>query len=288
MSTTTDTAGAGESAPEPTASQRSAKAARPARTGWLGAGRPARRAHRRAVTHQAASVLLGYPDQAFFERLPLVARAVAELPRGTVRESLQEFCDHASGTPELELCTHYVDVFDLRRRRSLHMTYYTDGDTRRRGHSLAEIKAVYREAGWEVLPGELPDHLAVLLEFAARGDGVRGGELLLRFRPGLDLLARALEEYGTPYARVVDAVRQTLPPQGAADRAAVDRLVVQGPPAEDVGLEPYGVRNPLPMADTAADAGADTGAEGCGCGPVPRPRAAREGAAEDSREREAR
>ncbi|MFE6308305.1 nitrate reductase molybdenum cofactor assembly chaperone [Nocardiopsis sp. NPDC057823] len=266
MSTTTDRTGSEGTAP---ASGRE-------RTGWLGAGRSARRVHRRAVTHQAASILLGYPDQAFFERLPLVALAVAELPRGTVREALHEFCEHACATPELELCAHYVDVFDLRRRRSLYMTYYTDGDTRRRGHSLAEIKAVYREAGWEVLPGELPDHLAVLLEFAARGSDSRGEELLLRFRPGLDLLARALEEYGTPYARVVDAVLQTLPPQRAADREAADRLVAQGPPAEDVGLEPYGVRNPLPVVDTGAGPG------GCGDGgrgPVPHPRAARDGEA---------
>ncbi|CAL9467678.1 hypothetical protein SUDANB121_02781 [Nocardiopsis dassonvillei] len=260
MSTTTDATGAEGTGP---GTERS-------RTGWLGAGRSARRAHRRAVTHQAASVLLGYPDQAFFERLPLVARAVAELPRGSVRAALQEFCDYACGTPELELCSHYVDVFDLRRRRSLHMTYYTDGDTRRRGHSLAAVKALYREAGWEVDPGELPDHLAVLLEFAARGDARRGEELLLRFRAGLDLLAVALEEYGTPYARVVDAVRRTLPPQGTADREAVDRLVRRGPPAEDVGLEPYGARTPLPMADGAAGA--------CGCGKVPHPRAADGGA----------
>ncbi|WP_306368368.1 nitrate reductase molybdenum cofactor assembly chaperone [Nocardiopsis sp. CC223A] len=256
MSTTTDKTGTGT-------------ATAPGREGadWLGADRSARRVHRRAVTHQAASVLLGYPDQAFFERLPLVARAVAELPRGTVREALQEFCDHACRTPEPELCAHYVDVFDPRRHRTLHMTYYTDGDTRRHGRPLAEIKAVYREAGREVLPGEPPDHLAVLLEFAARGPGTRGEELLLRFRPGLDLLARALAEYGTPYARVVDAVRLTLPPQRAADREAVDRPIVQGPPVKDVGPEPYGVCDPLPMAGT------DSAAEGCGCGPVPRPRA---------------
>ncbi|MEE2049055.1 nitrate reductase molybdenum cofactor assembly chaperone [Nocardiopsis tropica] len=234
--------------------------------GWLGAGRSARRSHRIAVTHQAASVLLAYPDQAFFERLPLVARAVAELPRGTVRTELQEFCEHAASTPELELCRHYVDVFDLRRRRALHMTYYTDGDTRRRGHALAEIKRVYAESGWSVTAGELPDHLAVVLEFAARGDAARGGALLLRFRPGLDLLWEALRAHGTPYARVVDAVRMTLPPQRRDDREAVRRLAAEGPPAEDVGLEPYGVRVPLPVTDVSG-----RGVGGPAGGPAPAP-----------------
>ncbi|MFC9090306.1 nitrate reductase molybdenum cofactor assembly chaperone [Nocardiopsis dassonvillei] len=218
-------------------------------TGWLGEARAIRRAHRVAVTHQAASVLLGYPDQVFFERLPLVARAVAELPRGGVRAALQEFCDHASTVSELELCEHYVDVFDLRRRRTLHMTYYTDGDTRRRGHALAEIKRVYAEAGWRVENRELPDHLAVVLEFAARGDARAGEALLLRFRPGLELMARTLHDHGTPYARIVDAVRMTLPAQERGDLEAVRRLAAQGPPAEDVGLEPYGVRAPLPRTE---------------------------------------
>jgi len=287
MSTTTDADGADGNAGGATGGGREtadggADAPRipaPRGPGWLGAGRSARRTHRIAVTHQAASVLLGYPDQAFFERLPLVARAVAELPRGSVRTELQEFCEHASSTPELELCEHYVDVFDLRRRRSLHMTYYTDGDTRRRGHALAEVKRVYTESGWSVTEGELPDHLAVLLEFAARGDAARGGSLLLRFRPGLDLLWEALRAHGTPYARVVAAVRMTLPPQRRDDREAVRRLAAQGPPAEDVGLEPYGVRVPLPLTDVSGQGRAvppGTAPSGAGPGagtpPVPGPR----------------
>ncbi|GHC71512.1 nitrate reductase molybdenum cofactor assembly chaperone [Nocardiopsis terrae] len=225
--------------------------------GWLGAGRAARRAHARAVTHQAASVLLGYPDETFFERLPLVARAAAELPRGQARTDLLEFCEHASTTPETELAEHYVDVFDLRRRRALHMTYYTDGDTRRRGHALAEIQRVYAEAGWRVSARELPDHLAVMLEFAARGDAEAGWGLLVDFRAGLDLLSRSLAEYGTPYARVVDAVRHTLPAPRNADEERVRRLAAQGPPAEDVGTEPYGARPrvPLPRTDTAGGQG---------------------------------
>lgn len=220
-------------------------------TGWLGAGRAARRAHAKAVTHQAASVLLGYPDADFFERLPLAARAAAELPKGQPRVDLLEFCEHAATTPELELAEHYVEVFDLRRRRALHMTYYTDGDTRRRGHALSEVKRVYAEAGWRVSARELPDHLAVMLEFAARGDADSGQELLVNFRPGLELLSQSLGEHGTPYARVVDAVRHTLPAPRRADEERMRRLAAEGPPAEDVGMEPYGVRPraPLPLTD---------------------------------------
>ena len=215
-----------------------------ARTGWLGAGREARRTHARAVTHQSASVLLGYPDEGFFERLPLVARAVAELPKGPARTELLEFCEHAASTPEFELCAHYADVFDPRCRRALHMTHYADGDTRRRGHALAEIERAYTECGWRAHTRELPDHLTVMLEFTARGDADIGLELLVDHRTGLDLLSEALREHGTPYARVVEAIRYTLP---APRRAEV------GSPGEDVGMESHGTRPrvPLPLTDVS-------------------------------------
>lgn len=215
------------------------------RPGWLGAGRAARSAHRRAVTRQAASVLLGYPGETFFERLPLVARAAAELPRGAVRTALLEFCEHASSTPEPELCRHYTEVFDIRRRHALRMTRYTDGD----GLAPADVRRVYTEAGWRAPTRELPDHLAVLLEFAARGDSDAGHDLLLRFRPGLELLAAALREHGTPYARVVDAVSLTLPSQGGQEGVAARRLVGQGSDGEQDGPEGNGERTASPVAE---------------------------------------
>lgn len=215
------------------------------RPGWLGAGRAARSAHRRAVTRQAASVLLGYPDETFFERLPLVARAAAELPRGTVRTALLEFCEHASSTPEPELCRHYAEVFDIRRRHALRMTYYTDGH----GPALTDVRRVYTEAGWRVPTHELPDHLAVLLEFAARGEFDTGHDLLLRFRPGLELLSAALREHGTPYARVVDAVSLTLPAPGVLDGEAARRLAAQRPDGEEDGPEGNGERTSRPVVE---------------------------------------
>jgi nitrate reductase delta subunit len=220
---------------------------------WLGAGRDARRAHTRAVTHQVASVLLGYPDEVFFERLPLAARAAAELPRSQSRTHLLEFCEHAATTPEPELAAHYAGVFDTRRRCALHMTYYTEGETGGRGHTLAEFTRVYAEAGWQVGARELPDHLAVILEFSARGDADAGLELLVDFRSGLDLLSRSLREHGTPYTRVVDAVRHTLPPAPSSDGERVHHLIREGASTDEVGVEPRGVRPriPRPRADVS-------------------------------------
>ncbi|MQM24254.1 nitrate reductase molybdenum cofactor assembly chaperone [Glycomyces albidus] len=183
-------------------------------------------------------MLLTYPDQRFYDRLPLVAAAAAELGTAAGR-ALASCCDHAARTPALRLGAEYVETFDLKRKRSLHLTYYTDGDTRRRGHALASIKEVYRACGWTLDAAELPDHLAVVLEFSARGDAAQGERLLVRFQPGIELLWAALGERGSPYAAVLDAVAATLPPPDEARREAA-RLAAAGPPTEDVGLDPYG------------------------------------------------
>ena len=57
-----------------------------------------------------------------------------------------------------------VDTFDLR-RRCLYLTYYSFGDTRKRGMALLQFTAAYRVAGFELAADELPDHVAMLCEF---------------------------------------------------------------------------------------------------------------------------
>lgn len=189
--------------------------------------------HTAAVIRQAAAVLLAYPDRTFASRLPLVAQAVGDLPDCRARASLLEFCDHAAVAEPMELRLGYLDSFDLKRRRSLHLTFYTDGDTRRRGHSLARLKEIYTACGWSLGKSELPDHLAVILEFAARGDTEWGTRMLTTFLPGLELLRVALHEHGSHYAAVLDAVFETLPVPDRATRDEALRLAAAGPPVED-------------------------------------------------------
>jgi nitrate reductase delta subunit len=186
-----------------------------------------------------ASVLLGYPDDELFGRLPLLRSAVAPLPV-EFAGPLGRFLDHLETTPLTEQQAVYVETFDLRRRCSLYLTYYAYGDTRKRGMALLQFKHLYGRAGLALDDSELPDHLAVVLEFTAIGDAVRGERLLTEHRPGLELIRLALEERRSPYADVLHAVCATLPPVRAEDREAVLRLAREGPPTEDVGLDPYG------------------------------------------------
>jgi nitrate reductase molybdenum cofactor assembly chaperone len=189
-------------------------------------------------TWQAASLLLGYPDDRLLGHQALLRRLVDGLPE-PVAGPLGRFLDHLAATPLRALEESYVDTFDHRRRCCLYLTYYAYGDTRKRGMALLRFKQAYRAAGLELDADELPDHLAVVLEFAATGDPQQGRLLLLEHRAGLEMLRLALTDAGSPYTDVVRAVSVTLPPLAGSDRDAVARLVAQGPPAEEVGLQPF-------------------------------------------------
>lgn len=180
-----------------------------------------------AVLHQAAALCLGYPDDEFHERLPLL--------RAAAPPQLADFLTYATTTAPRELAAHYVRVFDFKNRHSLYLSWWRDGDTRRRGMALVRFKEVYREHGLEFTGEELPDFLPAVLEFSARA----GPVLLLEHRSGLELLRLALREHGTPYAGVLEAVCASLPGPTPKDRAEALALARSGPPREDVGLVPF-------------------------------------------------
>jgi len=199
------------------------------------------RAGERSVVLQAASLLLQYPDARMRAGLPTIRAAVTELPAGSCRRRLLEFVEHAEATPAQALEEHYVAVLDRERRCCLHLTWWSDGDTRRRGLSLARLKDLYRRHGLVLADGELPDHLPVVLEFAAVGDQEAGLGVLQENRAGLELLRLALTDLRSPYAAPVAAVCALLPGPSPADEAAARALARGGPPVEQVGLEPYAV-----------------------------------------------
>ena len=189
-----------------------------------------------ATGYKLASVLLQYPTRAVFDGLDELDAAARSAPRAA-RGHLAAFLAWLRATPPHEVAQHYVETFDLRRRSALYLTYYRHGDTRRRGMALLAFKTAYRAAGLEPDGAELPDYLPVVLDFAAVAPA--GEELLRRHRADLELLRRALREAGTPYARLVDAVCAQLPRLGRRDLLRVRAAEQQGPPAEDVGLEPF-------------------------------------------------
>lgn len=204
-----------------------------------------------AVVYQAAARLLACPDRALLDGLGVLGEALREAGGGPAA-LLLPLADHLAAGDPAELAADYVRVFDFTSRHCLYLTWWTDGDTRRRGEALLRFKHAYRDAGLEADGGELPDFLPVVLEFCA---AARDDALLRTHRPALELLRIALGESGTPYAAALDAVCAALPGASPADRAQAMAMARGGPPREDVGLAPYGHLRMLPLLTEGAAAG---------------------------------
>lgn len=237
-----------------------------------------------AVVFQAAALLLSYPDAELLGRLDVIADAVAGTP---VQARFAPLLDHLrlgpgdgaeagaaplAGLPRLQ--AFHVTEFDLSRRHALHLTFWTDGDTRRRGAALAEIKAAYRASGLVTdTGGELPDYLPMMLEFAS-ADAERGGALLARYRASLEILRLRLTADALPHAGVLEAVCERLGGVSPATREEIQQLYGRTIPVESVGIDPLlpdGLDGSDPLsADPSAPepawaepiSGADCGAQG--------------------------
>ena len=209
---------------------------------------------------QSVSLLLEYPSPELVALLPALGRASRTLPAG-VAEPLARLLAYLADTDLGVLQRQYVETFDHTRKHALHLTYYAYGDTRKRGIALVQFKQAYRRGGLEVTEDELPDHLGVLLEFGATGDLGIAWKLLNDNRAGIELLQLALDNRPSPWADAVAALRATLPVLDGTQQEAVTRLLAQGPPNEDVGLDAYALDpllNPHPDADSADLQGALT------------------------------
>jgi len=159
---------------------------------------------------QAASLLLAYPDERLADRL----RTVDELRAcvtGPAADLLARTASALQMSDPMTRATDYVETFDLRRRSTLYLTYWTSGDTRNRGREMLAFAEVYRDAGVRPPDDEAPDYLPVVLEFAATVDPVAGRRLLVEYRVSIDVVRAALTDCRSPYADTVAAVCETLP-----------------------------------------------------------------------------
>jgi len=200
---------------------------------------------------QAAALVLAYPEAELLGRLDVIESALSDTPaaeqfapvlthlRGGSRQARPAEPEFQHDPDELlsKLQAFHVQEFDLSRKHSLHLSYWTDGDTRRRGNVLAEIKGIYRESGLVTSTGgELPDYLPMVLEFAAH-DPVRGNELLQRFRASLELIRLGLAKDRLPHAGVLVAICDLLPGPSPTTRAEVQAQFGEVQPIELVGLD---------------------------------------------------
>lgn len=199
--------------------------------------------------YKLLSLLLQYPDERLLEARSEVAQAVGDLPASYEKRCLRRFGEHWLAAAATELQREYVETFDLQRRCGLYLSYYVDGDTRKRGMSLLRLKRMYEAAGLIKEAGELPDYLPLMLEFAEFAPAGYGRQVLTEYRASLEVIRRSLRERDSPHVHLLDAICHDLPALNPLQQADLVRLVREGPPSEQVGLQPFAPPEVMPAME---------------------------------------
>lgn len=222
------------------------------------------------ISLRALAALLSYPRQEMRDALPDIRAAIARDPvLAPAAPGLDLLIRHLADSDLLDLQESYVSLFDRSRGQCLNLFEHVHGDSRERGPAMVELGDIYASAGLEREPGELPDYLPMMLEFAAV-DPVRGAELLGNAAPVLDLLHGRLKARDSLYAAVLHATVLAAgarlgevpltdapdPTPEELDKAYEDQPVMFGPgsdPAAECGVDALAAkmraarRNPNPL-----------------------------------------
>lgn len=189
------------------------------------------------------SILLRYPDDEVLQHRAEISEAARELPDSPAKDAVLAFLAYWVSEPASRLQASYTANFDFKRRGCLYLSYYRYGDARARGQVLADMKEAYARAGYPLDTTELPDYLPLLLEFASE-ILEEGLPMLAENRAAIEVIRRSLRHDGSPYAHLVEALVFFLPGLDEETVAEMQKLIVQGPPQESVGLDPYAADAP--------------------------------------------
>ena len=202
------------------------------------------------MIYKLCSLALQYPDEQLLAGRDELTSVVAGLTQNRPSASLRSFFAWFGSAAALTLAQEYVKTFDLAKRSTLYLTFYSLGDRRDRGLALLRLKRLYRAGGLPLHDRELPDFLPVMLEFASAAAPGQGEVVLREHRASLELIRLSLHDRHSPYAAVLDAVCEQVGALSAGERLSLDRLLAQGPPQELVGLEPFAPPEVMPAGAT--------------------------------------
>jgi nitrate reductase delta subunit len=183
-----------------------------------------------ALAWYAQSQLLCRPGDDLVRRLD-VLRDVSTTLDEEVGKPLMRFIEYAAGIPVSQLAAEYDTTFDPSKSCSPCLAYYGHGNARKRGVALLRLEQIYAAGGLRLTEDEMPDHVAVMLLYAATAPQ-SGAALLEEHQAGLQLLRVALRDSASPWADVVDSVWATLPPLTGDQWLAVAKLAALADPVE--------------------------------------------------------
>lgn len=185
-------------------------------------------------TLRVLAALLGYPDAAMRGHLPEMREILRRenVCAAARQQELVALIDALIDSAPLEAEAAYVQLFDRGRATSLHLFEHVHGDSRDRGPAMIDLAQTYEKAGLYLAPGELPDYLPVVLEFASTQPPREARAILGEMTHILSALFTALQQRGSAYASVLGALLEL-----AGEKAQAVKIAAE-PPLDDAWAEP--------------------------------------------------
>lgn len=149
------------------------------------------------------ATLLAYPEQEVWGLAPALADRLLRISPAAA-EDLRHFAHFLKTTTLAEAREHYTRAFDLSPLAVPYLSVYLFGaENPQRGQFMAGFSGAYAEAGYDS-GGELPDHLAVVLGYAAHAPEETWDEIERLCLPSpLKLMRNSLREGENPYHHVL-------------------------------------------------------------------------------------
>ena len=171
--------------------------------------------------------LLAYPDAALRADLADLRAAIAadEAIPAARRAELEALVAALENGDPLESEAEYVRTFDQGRATSLHLFEHVHGDSRERGPAMIDLARTYEQAGLLFAPGELPDYLPAVLEFASTQPPGEARAFLGEIAHLLKALFSALLQRESIYACVLGALLELAGETAQAAPVAPDEPV---------------------------------------------------------------
>lgn len=194
--------------------------------------------------------LLSYPDAELRSHLPEMREALRAEGAITARRlaELDALMDAFASADPLDTEAVYVQLFDRGRATSLHLFEHVHGDSRDRGPAMIDLAQTYDQAGLFLAPGELPDYLPVVLEFASTQPPREARDFLGEIAHIFNAIFSALQERTSPYASVIGALLELAGEKAQSVKVAPEEPLDTSwaePPAFD-GCSPKGQSRPRP------------------------------------------
>jgi nitrate reductase delta subunit len=191
------------------------------------------------VTLRVLAHLLSYPDDELRAHLPELQTALrveGALSAARLAE-LDAFITRLARRRPLDVEADHVELFDRGRGTALHLFEHVHGDSRDRGPAMVDLCQTYEAAGLFLAPGELPDHLTVVLQYASTQPPAQAKAFLGEIAHILQVIFSALLRREASHACVLAALLDlagekaqavAVPPEPELDESWLEPMAFDG------------------------------------------------------------